>query len=185
MNIKSQQTVKVLCCALALTLHYSDVMNCHELLSATGKAKEIPQKLSSTFSCGLQWQDHCGRSICVFSAHLSWVEVLGLVLLSAWPLAPLNSGSSTTTWGFSRKHQPLWTPMWSLLSCMTTVLNAPSGPGCFWEWGALELWNYLRMTDHVGHLWKYCSYTVINLNFKHWLVCFVVCSYSNFYTMGN
>lgn len=84
---------------------------------------------------------------CVYSAHLSLVKVLSLVLLSAWPL-----GSSTTTWGLSRKHQPLWTPMWSLLSCMTTALDAPSGPGCFWEWGALELWNYPRMTDHAGHL---------------------------------
>lgn len=57
-------------------------------------------------------------------------------------------GSSTTTWGFSRKHHPLWTPTWSLLSWMTTVLRVSSGPGCFW--GLLEqpLSNHTKLISH-------------------------------------
>lgn len=69
---------------------------------------------------------------CVKSFHLSLTSVLRLVP-SAWPPAPKVRGSSTTTWGLSRKHQPLWTPTWSLRSWMTTVLNVPSVAGCFWE----------------------------------------------------
>lgn len=67
------------------------------------------------------------------STHLSLSRELCLELLSARPLGNTLWGCSTTTWGFSRKHHPLWTPTWSLLSWITTVLSAPSGPGCFWE----------------------------------------------------
>lgn len=63
-------------------------------------------------------------------AHLS---LLCLEVLSARPLGPETRGSRTTTWGLSRKHQPLWTPTCSLLSWITTALRAASDPGCFWR----------------------------------------------------
>lgn len=67
----------------------------------------------------------------VKGVHLSLLGVLSLEVLSVRPLTPVSTASSTTTWGFSRKHQPLWTPTWSRLSWMTTVFGAPSDPSCF------------------------------------------------------
>lgn len=88
-------------------------------------------------------------------SHVAYLSLPAcLEVLSARPICPDVNGSSTTTWGLSRKHQPLWTPTWSLLSWMTTVLSAPSAPGCFCR-SVKKKTRVMTQTNYICvHFWS-------------------------------
>lgn len=117
-------------------------------ISSSGKKKTkinciyvffLTPNFCSTIPCSLPQLYH--RHTCVLSAHLSLTSVLFLEELSIRPPTPEAIGSSTTTCGLSRKHQPLCTPTWSLLSWMTTALSVPSAPASFWERILIKCYN--------------------------------------------
>lgn len=86
---------------------------------------------------------------CKNGAHLSLVWLLCLDTASTRPLTP-DKGSSTIICGVSMKHQPLWTPTWSLLSWMTTVFRELSWLGCCWKIKAKVALNIIcSMTSHL------------------------------------
>lgn len=112
----------------------------------------------SHFEAGIPW------------THLSLSRMLFLELLSARPLGNTLWGSRTTTWGFSRKPHPLWTPTWSLRSWMTTILSVPSGPGCFWKLLEQLLTNHAELIKRII-MWVFYNY-LHNFSLLHMSGCF-------------